>query len=326
MYIDILDAGHGDCLLVTCGKILILIDAGPKSFKIRKNVTQRLKTLLNGRYIDIAIVTHNDDDHIGGYKYFLDSGVNIKMFIFNSLSFISEVFKKNDKKISFRQDNELNEIINNLGIKIQTFQQEDSPLIFDEIIFTALTPNNKILEKLDNKAKTESHHKKIAKCNFIESSIKECILDIKEGKDNFIEDKSITNKSSISFILEFMEKRILFLGDSHPTDVIYSLKTVSNVEKKFNLVKLSHHASEKNTNTELLELIGKAEYIICADKSHHGHPNNKTIGRIINFNENAKIHMSSRNEVLSKVFEECILQGYPISVTYPDNGVNRVVL
>ena len=82
----VLDAGHGDCILLDFEHTLILIDSGPKTFLIRRNVIEKLKDLLNERTIDIAIVTHNDDDHIGGYEYVISSGIKIEKFIFNSLS------------------------------------------------------------------------------------------------------------------------------------------------------------------------------------------------------------------------------------------------
>lgn len=326
MNIDILDAGHGDCLLVTCGETFILVDSGPKSLKVRKVLIQRLKNILQGKSIDLAIVTHNDDDHIGAFKYIIDSGILIKKFIFNSLDLVAKIFKdtSKSKKISFRQDIQLQNLLKNLGINVCTFKYEDAVLNLNGISLTPLTPNDKILSKLHFKANNARKNKKISSFNCVEPSISSCLKDIKGDSDTFVEDSSITNKSSISFVLEFVGIRALFLGDSHPTDVIHALKCKNQFDKPFNVVKISHHASEKNTNRELLELIGKSDYIICADKSHHGHPNNKTISRIIDFDQSAKFHVSGDNENIRTVFLACVELGFPISVTYPSNGVNRV--
>lgn len=327
MYIDILDAGHGDCLLITCGETLILVDSGPKTFKVRKELIKRLTALLAGRDIDVAIVTHNDDDHIGGYKYLLESGLIIKKFVFNSLDLIAKIVKNNSgqKKISFRQDIDLQNVLNAKGIGVQSFQNEDSPLRFNGITLTALTPNQVILERLNNRAVVFRAQKKISGSNRKETPIAECLLEIQNGRDQFVEDNSITNKSSISLILEYEEVRVLFLGDCHPSDVISALKSTEKNGSPFHAVKLSHHGSEKNTSTELLKTLGETDYIICADKSHHGHPNNKTISRIIHFNKRANIHLSGNNQKLNEVFEACIEQGYPINISYPENGVNRIV-
>lgn len=324
MKIDIIDAGHGDCLLVTCGETLILIDSGPKSLKVRKVLIERLTKLLDGRYVDIAVVTHNDDDHIGGFKYLIDSGIIIKYFIFNSIELLPKIFKQksNTNKISFRQDSQLNKLLNEQSIKLGTFQFEDSPIELNELKFIALTPNDIILSKLNETV--EKKKKKIAGKKIVEPDIKSCLEEIRSGKDNFEEDSSITNKSSISFILEYKGKRAIFLGDSHPSDIIIALKNKQLENINFDVVKLSHHASHKNTSKELIRLLGKTEYIICADKSHNGHPNNKTIGRILSFNSDAKFHLSADNEKLKSIFDECTSLGYSITTTLPAQGVNKV--
>lgn len=326
MLIDILDAGHGDCLLVTCKDTLILIDSGPKSLKIRRTLIERLTNLLQGRSIDVAVVTHNDDDHIGGFKYIIDSGIQIKSFIFNSLDLLPKILKckPNTKKISFSQDRQLYKLLNDQSIKIGTFQFEDLPIELNGVRFISLTPNNSILVKLHNKA--EKKNKKIAGKKLIEPSILECLEEVRMNTDRFIEDLSVTNKSSISLILDFEGVRSIFLGDSHPSDVIEALKTKQITGQIFNVVKLSHHGSYKNTNKELLELLGKTEYILCADKTHHGHPNNKTISRILAFNSSAKFHLSADNEQLREMFSDCSQCGCPVTVTYPEEGINRVVL
>ncbi|HIF9161004.1 TPA: MBL fold metallo-hydrolase [Photobacterium damselae] len=324
MQIDILDAGHGDCLLVTCGDILILIDSGPKSLKIRRDLIKRLSTLLGGRTIDVAVITHNDDDHIGGFQYIIDSGIRIKSFIFNSLELLPKIIKKKveTKKISFRQDRQLHKLLSDKSIKVGTFQYEDLPIVLNELTFIPLTPNDIILSKLHEKA--EKKIKKIAGKKIIEQTIDKCLEQVTMGTDHFIEDSSVTNKSSIAFILEYKGKRSIFLGDSHPSDVIAAIKSKRLDGIFFNAVKLSHHASYKNTNKELLELLGETEYIICADKSHHGHPNNKTISRILAFNSNAKFHLSADNELLRDMFSDCARCGYPVVVTYSKQGINRV--
>ncbi|HCH0924546.1 TPA: hypothetical protein NKP22_000089 [Vibrio parahaemolyticus] len=324
MQIDILDAGHGDCLLVTCGVTLILIDSGPKSLKIRRDLIKRLSALLRGRAIDVAVVTHNDDDHIGGFQYMIDSGISIKSFIFNSLELLSKVVKKKmeTKKISFRQDRQLHKLLSDKSIKVGTFQYEDLPIVLNELTFIPLTPNDTILSKLHKKA--ERKVKKIAGKKIIEQTIDECLEQVRMGTDLFVEDSSVTNKSSIAFILEYRGKRSIFLGDSHPSDIVAAIKAKRLNDMSFDVVKLSHHASHKNTSKELLELLGKTEYIICADKSHHGHPDNKTISRILEFNSNAKFHLSSDNELLRDMFTDCVRCGYPVVVTYSKQGINRV--
>ncbi|MFV7758976.1 ComEC/Rec2 family competence protein [Shewanella algae] len=325
MYIDIIDAGHGDCILITCNETIVLVDSGPKSLKIRKGVIQQLTKLLGGRSVDIAVVTHNDDDHIGGFEYLIESGIKIKSFIFNSIEFLPKVFgkKSNTKKISFRQDTKLHGLLNEQNINVRTFQYEDAPIEFNGIKLTPLTPNEEILAKL-NKEVVKRKIKKISGAKVKEQSIKNCLDDISSGGDIFTEDTSITNRSSISFILEFKDKRVVFLADSYASDVINAIKCKNIENIKFDAVKISHHASHKNTSSELIELLGKTEYIICADKSHHEHPNNKTISRIISYDNSSTFHLSSESQKLISTFNDCKKLGYDITTTNSQRGINRV--
>lgn len=100
----------------------------------------------------------------------------------------------------------------------------------------------------------------------------------------FVEDPDEINASSITFIVEYCGKKLLFLGDSPPTLIEEQLKRLyreSDFPIYFDLIKVSHHGSEFNTNKSLLNLIDSKRYLISTDGSIHGHPNEATIARIV---------------------------------------------
>ncbi|MCH5586347.1 MBL fold metallo-hydrolase [Shimazuella sp. AN120528] len=111
------------------------------------------------------------------------------------------------------------------------------------------------------------------------------ILDIKNlANESMQGDLSITNGSSISIIIEYKDKQLLFLGDAHP-DII-----TTNIQEKireglspfFELIKISHHGSKKNTSKDLLELIDAPIYLISTDGKKHNHPDLTALARIVN--------------------------------------------
>ena len=65
-------------------------------------------------------------------------------------------------------------------------------------------------------------------------------------------DASITNLSSIMFLMEFEEKKILFTGDGVGRDVldILSEKKMLNSEGRLHvdILKVPHHGSERNVS------------------------------------------------------------------------------
>lgn len=333
--IHVIDAAHGDCILLDFEHTKILIDCGPfKPFLTRRNVHKNLKSLLGSKQkIDLAIVTHNDDDHIGGFESLIDEGVILETIIFNSLQDIPDIIKSSQKQISYNQDNLLRQkLLKERGIQIQCLTRDSSPLTINDITLTAITPTAEALERMlkDANAQKEIDEKKKKQKQISSSKTEEikpvdALQKFQSGQDVFIKDTSITNRSSIGLVIECGKFSGLFLGDAHAEDVIEGLNIAGFVKHQFDVVKISHHGSERNTNIELLELLGKTEYILCADnETHHKHPNNTTLARILSLDKNQTIHLSSNNPSLSAKIDDFKSLGFNIIETYPTNGVNTL--
>ncbi|UMQ41575.1 MBL fold metallo-hydrolase [Chryseobacterium sp. Y16C] len=104
------------------------------------------------------------------------------------------------------------------------------------------------------------------------------------AEEDFSEDDTATNGSSIAFVIEYNKLRLLFLSDSHPSIVAKNIQEHYKNEVfpvKFDLIKISHHGSKNNTCRELLELIDSEKYIISTNGVTHNHPDLETIARII---------------------------------------------
>lgn len=332
--INVIDAGHGDCLLLDFDHSKILIDCGPKSFKARRAVIANIEKILgeNG-VIDIAIVTHNDDDHIGGFEFLLDTSIKVNTIIFNSLQDIPEIIKSSQKQISYNQDNALiKKLLVKRGIQIQCLTRGFSPFIHNDIKLTAITPTDEILERMLNDANAKKEReeekkrqKQISSSETEEISVEDAFEKIQSNQDFFTKDDSIKNKSSIGLVVEYRGFSGLFLGDAHAEDVIEGLNIAGFLNHKFDVVKISHHGSERNTNIELLELIGKTEYILCANnETKNKHPNNMVLARILRVDKNPTIHLSSNSSNLLGKIKECQSLGFYINETYPSDGVNEV--
>lgn len=101
-------------------------------------------------------------------------------------------------------------------------------------------------------------------------------------KTPFDEDYTATNGSSIAFILQVQDKKILFLADAHPSLIVQSLNEYQNEGTiMFDLIKVSHHGSFGNISRELLNKIDSDSYLISTNGQQHGHPDKETIAHII---------------------------------------------
>lgn len=124
--------------------------------------------------------------------------------------------------------------------------------------------------------------------------------------NEFKEDDAVHNGSSIAFILEIEDKKMMFLGDAHPSVIVDSLKQLrysKDRKLKIDLMKVSHHGSKANTSDELLDMIECDKFIISTDGSKHGLPNKETIARIVNKHEKCKIYFNYP-KLIDDVFNE----------------------
>lgn len=331
--IHVIDATHGDCLLLDFDHSKILIDCGPKSFKARRDVLANIEKILGeNSVIDIAIVTHNDDDHIGGFEFLLDTSIKINTIVFNSLQDIPDIIQNSQKQISYNQDNALKQrLLAERGIKTLCLTRDSSPLLINDITLTAITPTAEALECMLNDANVQKEReekkrrqKQISSSKTEEIKPEEALQKIQSGQDVFVKDPSITNKSSIGLVIQCGSFSGLFLGDAHAEDVIEGLTILGFNNHQFDVVKISHHGSERNTNIESLSFLGKTDYILCANNEKHHHPNNITLARILNLDNTPTIHLSSNNPSLLEKINDFKKLGFSINESYPTNGVNTL--
>ena len=96
-------------------------------------------------------------------------------------------------------------------------------------------------------------------------------------------DTTATNGSSIAFILEIQEKKLLFLSDSHPDLIVKSLNEYQREGPiKFDFIKVSHHGSFGNISQELLNKIDATRFLFSTNGRRNNHPDKETIAHIIN--------------------------------------------
>lgn len=102
----------------------------------------------------------------------------------------------------------------------------------------------------------------------------------------YVADKELGNGSSIAFVLEVDDKRILMLADAHAEPIIEQLQALYPEESTiyFDAIKVAHHGSFSNNPKSLYDLIDSPLYLISTNGGHpsHVHPDLETIAFIIN--------------------------------------------
>ncbi|MBK5552143.1 MBL fold metallo-hydrolase [Pseudomonas sp. TH03] len=311
--VRVLHAGHGDCIFISHqsdgNTFNLLIDGGPAAtFGSLYGYPSPLRLLLEelketGQIIDLAVLTHVDDDHIGGFLEAFSHDDYLPSMVrevwFNSYKLISkesgaadddknhvEGISSSDTKTSITQGITLEEKL--VGINWwQKVIRNDLPVIVrGGLEFTILSPSVECLGKLQKKWVREagSDVKKTAK---EQTDYHLSVADLIRN-DKFVKDASVPNGSSIAFILRADDKNIVLLGDAFANIVTAKLLDLGYSEEcplVAEVVKVSHHGSKKNTSSELLNLIRSERFVISTDGAIFGHPDKRAVARILKNNE-----------------------------------------
>lgn len=262
--------------------------------------------------IDLLILTHIDNDHICGLLKWFEMDTEayklIKKVWFNSGKSIAEFLKKPENKdlevglkifksaetgVKEALDFEKYLINNNIWerkiiLKSQTYNDSG-------VQINVLSPSRNQLKRLleEYKEVTGDSAYTSGKGSDWNTPLKSFI---EEGKNfTFSQDSSVKNGSSISFIISISGKSFLFLADSHPNEVIKSLKSLGYSKEnplKVDAMTVAHHGSKSNTSGKLLELIETNNYLISTDSTGHNHPHKQTLARIVNRTPNAILHFN----------------------------------
>lgn len=210
-----------------------------------------------------------------------------------SLSGLLEYGKYNHNKVSDHKSitDSLDKIkiSENVAIKVIAPSQTDLKNLenkwFEELeskdFHFTIPKNEKLInsfEFLISRLKTyySSFKNKISSCDDIDLYLSE--LDK--------EDVSIVNGSSIAFVLEAYDKKLLFLGDAiirniNKCKIIKNLKNEYGDNLDFELVKLPHHGSNYNITKDFINLVSSKEYIISTNSDKYGHPDLDVLANLI---------------------------------------------
>lgn len=294
--INFFRAFWGDSFLLVFNndeRTTFLIDGGVKR-AFRDNMIGIIKQEYSKSNNNYIFLTHIDDDHVGGIQFLferlIDLTNNVKSVIFNTFDFLSKFTSNvkaplsvyiNDEEggfTSYRQGMRLENKLEEIGINLISNIIAGKQICLDGIQVTFLSPSAESLEKYESWVDVQQAAYTAAQRN-------DYMEPLERLNDNlFYQDESPTNASSLSLLIEFKDKKMLFLGDSIPSDVVSTLNKLGYSNKnKLNLdvVKVSHHGSKQNTSKEFLEMITCDKFLISTDGRRHGHPDKEALARII---------------------------------------------
>lgn len=273
------DAGRGDCLRVRfCGESgtyrNILIDSGTRRFgPIYASIFQKIQSA--GECVDIQLITHTDEDHLGGLLYTIAHGISVHagVVVINHPQDLP-ANSVGDTPLSAPQADRIVSRLTTQGVNLRSGLKGDS-LELDGARIQILHPMREQVEAVFGTAGQDTP------------------LGVTDDRGISLEqlmkrslpyrDASPSNRGSIVFVLEYAGKRLLFTGDAWSNDLLDGVQAYAGekLPVRFDAVKLPHHGSAGNISDEWPKVLQAERYIICADGRHH--PNKQTVAKLLDW-------------------------------------------
>jgi beta-lactamase superfamily II metal-dependent hydrolase len=300
MRIEALPARLGDCLLVECLREgtrpwRMLIDGGPSD--TWPMLEERLRRLEDPT-IDVAVITHIDDDHIAGFLKFLESDLatSVGDYWFNGLPQLPERPIDVDTR-SFAQGDAVgamldatdrplpwNEAFNGAAV----VSGEDAPhmlAIHGGPTITVVSPSAKRLlalsrrwrEALSEGTRGEDEHP---------VGEPPPLADLESlAAEKWPKDGSPANGASIGLLVEYRGASALLTGDAWGNVLAPELARLAQARRvdavEVDAVKLPHHGSRANVLAGLTPLAPAAHYIVSSNGDRFGHPDDQALARVV---------------------------------------------
>lgn len=313
--IEVFPAYGGDCILATFEDIgyRILIDGGFRD-TFSKSLASRLQSLdADGKAIDLLVVTHVDNDHImgiielfrkledrkikvtvreiwyNGYRH-LYEGKKEGLFEEQEKRIVDEVGKMDmpeqepqlGRDIGYAQGETLAKLLSqgwekvwNTSFDGQAVSCHNKRDTFDlypnYLSVMLLNPGLPELDALEYKWNLFRRKKYLSMKNGNSVIYEDCF-------ERFLLclDSSVTNQSSIAFVLKYTggsekEYHLLFLGDASAECCLNRLEGWEKIQ--FDCVKLPHHGSKHSIKEDTLKSLHVDNLIFSTNGKRYGHPN-----------------------------------------------------
>lgn len=319
----------------------ILIDGGVEPGQIYVNtIKKEIKSIVDRKEtIDLWIISHIDDDHIGGILNFLNDKelipkVNLSntefWFNYSNWDYETAIATNRKSTLSVPQGIRLRNFLRSSSKLYEVITANPNPKDIHGAKVTLISPNKAKFEKLVDKWKKEET-KIRQKTNFklinaLQNDYSTRIEDF--DLSEFKEDDSEENGSSIAFILEYNSKKIMFLADSHPSVIAESLSSLGYSKSNklmLDYMQIAHHGSKFNNSDKPLEMIECSNFIISGDAvNKHRLPNKETLARFVkHFSRPINFYITHENPQTKSIFK---VDGFPkdIIVHYPLNNSNAI--
>lgn len=106
-------------------------------------------------------------------------------------------------------------------------------------------------------------------------------------------DTSVTNGASLAFLFDYGDTHIAFLGDAFAETCVEGLRAYGYSEAepyRASLIKLSHHGSARNLSEELLQLLSGNSFLLSSSETKLSRTQKITVARLLNARDKVMLY------------------------------------
>ncbi|MBN9174161.1 MAG: hypothetical protein J0I70_08410 [Microbacterium sp.] len=302
--IEMLPAQRGDALWITYGRPgalhHLLIDGGPQESmaEVVPALEARIAAIPGkADRVELLVVTHVDADHIQGIVSLLSDPARVPLFRdvwFNGWKHLQpEVLGGLDAERMtaplLQHEDRWNAAFQGHAVVVP----DDGPLpvieLADGMRLTLLSPTHAALTALVPEWEAAckaagvlpGEGAPIVRKGWIRDEVLGGFDPDLLAQSRFSADPSKPNGSGIAFVAEYDGKRALFLADCPPGPVLRALDRLGPRPHRFDVVKVGHHGSRRNTDSAFAQAVQARTWLISTDGAVFGHPDPESLARII---------------------------------------------
>jgi len=342
--IEMLPAGHGDCLWIEYGDAAAthrwLIDCGTQ--QTARTLLRRVEAVpQNQRILELFVMSHIDSDHIGGALPFFKAvqrGLRFGDVWFNG-------WRQLSGQLGARQGEMFSTAIQDFQLPWNERFEGKAVDVGDAALpvctlpggmkLTLLSPTPAQLKKLAPAWTRELKRyglepgSRVDYSRFLKGT-PSTSTDVDQLADSpFAGDAALPNGTSIAVLAEFGGAAALLGADAHAPVLEASIRKLVGATGRLKLdaFKVSHHASQNNLSAELLQLLDCRQYLISTNGDYFYHPDREAIARIIKYGGDRPTLRFNYRSTYNEVWERPDLQEqYRYLTQYPEVGSEGAVV
>lgn len=299
----------------------ILVDGGeirsPK-YCYNDNLKKELENILcGGGSIDLWVITHIDNDHIGGLYNF----INDTDFFEAHHKQLKEVWMnyggngdyevQKTGTIGYHGGKALRDLLKEKQVCVKQGILAGYTANICDTTITVVAPDEEAMMRYVEWWNSQEFNDAVQTS---EGLIKGGEWDYdKKFKDfnltQYEEDNEVKNNSSIAFVLSYHNHQLLFAADSCSSILMKGLIRTAIMKEgklKLDFMHIPHHGSCRNISTLFFKNIDCSLYVITGNGANQYHlPNKETIARLIAANPSGcELHFTQVNSRLKQIFAD----------------------